>query len=62
MISSFSVSSMLCFSHIMSMIFSSSSVRMLVYMLEMSSEASFKLGLKGISDRSFISWTEFWTL
>jgi hypothetical protein len=46
----------------MPVIFNNSSVGILVYMLQMSIDASFKLGSKGLSDRSFINWTELWTL
>jgi len=55
-------SSRLCFLHKVSMTFIRSSVGMLVYMFEISSEVSFNSGTIGISDKSFMRCTEFWTL
>jgi len=37
-------------------------VGMLVYMFEISNDANFNSGTKGICDKSFISFTEFWML
>jgi len=48
--------------HKVSMTFIRSSVGILLYIFEMSSEAIFNSETKGISDKSLISCTEFWTL
>ena len=55
-------SSRLCFLQIVLMMLIRSLVGMFVYMLEISSDANFSSGKKGICEISFISWIEFLTL
>jgi hypothetical protein len=53
---------MLLFWHAVFMTVMSSSLGMLVYMFEISREASFSFWLYGISARLLMSWTVFLTL
>ena len=53
------VSSMLCFLQIVLMMLIRSLVRILVYTLDISNDANFSSGTKGICEMSFISWIEF---